>query len=61
MINYLLWDIDPEFVNLFGISVRYYGILYVGGLIKTEAFAKINIDKKKFYTENAYTFLFGND
>jgi phosphatidylglycerol---prolipoprotein diacylglyceryl transferase len=33
MMNYIHWNIDPEILNLFGISIRYYGILFVGGLI----------------------------
>jgi phosphatidylglycerol:prolipoprotein diacylglycerol transferase len=33
MINYIHWNIDPEIIKLFGISLRYYGILFVGGLI----------------------------
>ncbi|MFT3740817.1 MAG: prolipoprotein diacylglyceryl transferase [Breznakibacter sp.] len=33
IINYIHWDIDPEIVNIFGISLRYYGILFIGGLI----------------------------
>jgi prolipoprotein diacylglyceryl transferase len=33
LFNYIHWDIDPEIFNLFGISLRYYGILFVGGLI----------------------------
>jgi phosphatidylglycerol---prolipoprotein diacylglyceryl transferase len=33
IINYIHWNIDPEIFNLFGISLRYYGILFVGGLI----------------------------
>ena len=33
IINYINWDIDPEIINIFGISLRYYGILFVGGLI----------------------------
>ena len=32
-INYIHWNINPEIINLFGISLRYYGILFVGGLI----------------------------
>jgi prolipoprotein diacylglyceryl transferase len=31
--TYLHWDIDPELVNIFGISIRYYGLLFVSGLI----------------------------
>jgi len=34
MIAYINWNTDPEFFNLFGIiSIRYYGILFVSGLI----------------------------
>jgi prolipoprotein diacylglyceryl transferase len=33
IINYIHWNINPEIFNLFGISLRYYGILFVGGLI----------------------------
>ncbi len=33
ILNYIRWNIDPEIVNLSGISLRYYGILFVGGLI----------------------------
>ena len=32
-LNYITWDLDPEIVNLFGFSLRYYGILFVGGLV----------------------------
>ena len=27
------WNPDPEIVNIFGISIRYYGLLFTGGLI----------------------------
>ena len=33
IINYVNWNIDPEIINIFGISLRYYGVLFVGGLI----------------------------
>lgn len=33
MLGYFWWNIDPEIINIFGISLRYYGILFVGGLI----------------------------
>lgn len=32
-LNYIHWDVNPEIVNIFGISLRYYGILFVGGLV----------------------------
>jgi prolipoprotein diacylglyceryl transferase len=31
--NYIHWNIDPEIINVLGISLRYYGVLFVGGLI----------------------------
>jgi phosphatidylglycerol---prolipoprotein diacylglyceryl transferase len=31
--NFIHWNINPEIINLFGISLRYYGILFVGGLV----------------------------
>jgi phosphatidylglycerol---prolipoprotein diacylglyceryl transferase len=33
ILNYIHWNLDPEIVNIFGISIRYYGLLFVGGLI----------------------------
>ena len=31
--NYINWNVDPEIINVLGISIRYYGLLFVGGLI----------------------------
>ncbi len=31
--NYISWNVDPEIINVFGISIRYYGLLFVTGLI----------------------------
>ncbi len=33
ILNYIHWSPDPEIVNIFGLSIRYYGLLFVGGLI----------------------------
>ena len=33
ILNYINWDINPEIFNLFGITLRYYGLLFVGGLV----------------------------
>ena len=33
ILNYIHWNPDPEILNIFGISIRYYGLLFVGGLI----------------------------
>ena len=32
-LNFIHWNPDPEIINIFGISVRYYGLLFVSGLI----------------------------
>ena len=31
--DYINWNVNPEIINIFGISIRYYGLLFVGGLI----------------------------
>ena len=31
--TYIHWNLDPELVNILGISIRYYGLLFVSGLI----------------------------
>lgn len=33
IINYIHWNINPEIINIFGISIRYYGTLFVSGLL----------------------------
>ena len=33
ILNYIHWNPDPEIVNIFGISIRYYGLLFVSGLL----------------------------
>jgi prolipoprotein diacylglyceryl transferase len=33
ILNYITWNPDPEIINIFGISIRYYGLLFVSGLI----------------------------
>jgi len=58
-INYINWNIDPEIINLFGISLRYYGVLFVSGLVlciyiltwifKKEDIPLANLDKLTIY------------
>jgi prolipoprotein diacylglyceryl transferase len=45
--NYIYWNVNPEIINIFGISIRYYGLLFVGGLILS-----IYILSKIFKLEN---------
>jgi phosphatidylglycerol---prolipoprotein diacylglyceryl transferase len=33
ILNYIHWNTDPEIINILGISIRYYGLLFVTGLI----------------------------
>lgn len=33
IMNYIHWNLDPELINILGISIRYYGLLFVSGLI----------------------------
>lgn len=33
ILNYINWNVDPEIINVFGISIRYYSLLFVSGLI----------------------------
>jgi len=59
IIDYINWNIDPEIVHLFGISLRYYGVLFVGGLVlciyilkwifKNEDIPLTNLDKLSIY------------
>ena len=59
IINYIHWNPDPEILNIFGFSIRYYGILFVGGLIsciyilgwifKREKIPSKNLEKLSIY------------
>lgn len=33
ILNYIHWNPDPVLIKIFGISIRYYGLLFVSGLI----------------------------
>ncbi len=33
ILKFIHWNPDPEIINIFGISIRCYGLLFVGGLI----------------------------
>ncbi len=59
ILNFIHWNPDPEIINIFGISIRYYGLLFVTGLIlclyilrwiyKKENLPAENIDKLSLY------------
>lgn len=52
MINAIYWNPDPEIINIFGFSLRYYGVLFVTGLLLClvllkKVFVRENIDPIK--------------
>ena len=52
MINTIYWNPDPEIIHIQGFSLRYYGVLFVTGLILCilllrKVFARENIDPLK--------------
>jgi prolipoprotein diacylglyceryl transferase len=59
VLNYINWNIDPEIINVFGISIRYYGIFFSTGLIlsiyilswiyKRENIPSENLEKLSIY------------
>lgn len=60
ILNYIHWNPDPEIINIFGISIRYYGLLFVTGLIlciyflgwiyKREDIPSKNLEKLTIYS-----------
>ena len=56
---FIHWNVDPEIVKVFGISIRYNGILFVGGIVlalfilekmaKREGFTQKEWDKLTLY------------
>jgi phosphatidylglycerol---prolipoprotein diacylglyceryl transferase len=60
ILNYINWNADPEIINVFGISIRYYGLLFVSGLIlciyllgwifKRESIPAGNLEKLSIYS-----------
>ncbi len=57
--NFIHWNIDPELVNILGFSLRYYGVLFAGGIFLSAfilrwIFKKENIDLDKLDTLTIY-------
>jgi phosphatidylglycerol---prolipoprotein diacylglyceryl transferase len=60
ILYYINWNADPEIINVFGISIRYYGLLFVSGLIlciyllgwiyKRESIPAENLEKLSIYS-----------
>lgn len=52
ILNYILWNPDPEIINFLGFSLRYYGILFVGGLILAIYFLGLIFKKENIPSKN---------
>jgi prolipoprotein diacylglyceryl transferase len=58
-IDFIHWNVDPEIINIFGFSLRYYGVLFAGGIILCLAvlrgiFKNENISQDKLDTLTIY-------
>lgn len=58
-LNFIYWNINPEIINLNGFSLRYYGILFAGGImlclyVLKGIFKNENIPIKKLDTLTFY-------
>jgi prolipoprotein diacylglyceryl transferase len=59
ILTYINWNADPEIINVLGISIRYYGLLFVSGLVlcifilgwiyKRENIPSENLEKLSIY------------
>ena len=52
ILNYINWNLDPEIANIFGISIRYYSLLFVMGIILTIYTLKWLFKKEELSSEN---------
>jgi phosphatidylglycerol---prolipoprotein diacylglyceryl transferase len=52
LLLYINWNINPEIFNLFGISIRYYGLLFAAGLFLCGAIAQWVFKREKLALEN---------
>ncbi len=54
---YINWDINPEIVNILGIPIKYYGLLFLAGLVLSLNILK-RIYKKEVLSTQTYEALF---
>jgi phosphatidylglycerol---prolipoprotein diacylglyceryl transferase len=52
LLLYINWNINPEIFNLFGISIRYYGLLFAAGLFLCGAVIQWVFKREKIALEN---------
>lgn len=55
--SYINWDLDSEIVNIFGFSLKYYGLLFVGGLLLSSYILR-GIYSRENLKESAHEALF---
>ena len=51
--SFINWNVNPEIVNIFGFSIRYYGLLFVCGLILSVLILK-KVYKNEGLSNEAY-------
>ena len=51
ILSHIHWSVNPEIFNFFGISLQYYGILFVGGLVLAGYFLKMLFNDNKIPLE----------
>lgn len=52
LFNYIHWNPDPEIFNIFGIPIRYYGLLFVSGLLLSLYFLSLIFKRENLPAEN---------
>ncbi len=52
ILNYIHWNPNPEIINIFGVSIRYYGLLFVGGLVLSIYILSLIFKKENIPSEN---------
>ena len=55
--SYINWDLDSEIVNIFGFSLKYYGLLFGGGLLLSSYILR-GIYSRESLKESAHEALF---
>ncbi|MTI22396.1 prolipoprotein diacylglyceryl transferase [Fulvivirga sp. RKSG066] len=50
--SYIHWNPDPEIINIFGLSIRYYGLFFAGGILLCVNILSWMFKKEKLLPEN---------
>ncbi len=52
VLNYIHWNVNPEIVNIFGISIRYYGLFFAAGIVIANYILKYFFQRENIPEEN---------